>query len=46
LHQSPNGEIEFYNLLKDRHELNNVHGQPEHRAAEAKLLEFLERRKF
>ncbi len=38
-----NGEIEFYDLVKDPHELDNAHGRTQHRAAEAKLMGYLVR---
>jgi len=37
-----NGEGEFYDLLKDPHELDNAHGRPEYRKIEAELRERLE----
>jgi arylsulfatase A-like enzyme len=36
-----NGEIEFYDLAKDPHELDNAHGRAEYRAEEANLSSLL-----
>ncbi len=35
--QDSNGEIEFYDLVKDPYELDNAHGRPEYRAMEQEL---------
>ena len=32
-----NGDIEFYDLEKDPHELDSAHGRPEYRMAEQEL---------
>jgi len=32
-----NGDIEFYDLVKDPYELDNAHGRPEYRAIEQEL---------
>ena len=32
-----NGEIEFYDLVKDPDELDNAHGRPEYRSIEQEL---------
>lgn len=37
-----NDEVEFYDLVKDPHETENVHGRPEYRAAEEDLRRKLE----
>ncbi len=36
-----NGEVEFYDLVRDPHELSNVHGQAEYREAEERLTKLL-----
>jgi len=38
-----NGEVEFYDLGRDPHELNNVHAQTEYREAEEGLMKLLAR---
>ena len=40
--QDSNGEIEFYDLLTDPYELENVHARPAYRALEADLMRTLE----
>jgi hypothetical protein len=37
-----NGEIEFYDLVRDPHELTNVHGQAEYREPEEQLKKLLD----
>jgi uncharacterized sulfatase len=44
IHDS-NGDIEFYDLAKDPHELENVHHRPAYRAEEAKLMALLNGRR-
>jgi arylsulfatase A-like enzyme len=35
-----NGDVEFYDLVKDPYELDNIHGRPAYRAAEAQLATY------
>jgi hypothetical protein len=36
-----NGEVEFYDLVRDPHELDNAHGRPEYREEEEMLMQLL-----
>ncbi|MEX2261294.1 MAG: sulfatase-like hydrolase/transferase [Bryobacteraceae bacterium] len=36
-----NGEVEFYDLVRDPHELENAHGRPEYREEEQRLVQLL-----